>query len=306
MVKVGILDADVPLAGEIIRILINHPETEMVSLISPNLPGRNICSVHHGLIGENNLNFTDKVILDDLDLVILMKSNDLARNIIDKYSGYEGLHLILFDKEFPEQKINENFVIGLSEINRKSLVRGAKAAYIPSPIIVPSLISLIPLANYLLLNSDIDIEVNLPEDIALSFNEKVEGENIENIIKKYQSSFNGKVNLKIHSAHQSERGVKTKISFSNSLPIEEIEKIFDHIYDDHNFSFISHTEVDLKEVEGTQKVIININKPDSESLVIESVADARLRGGAGDAVHLLNLFFGLHEKTGLQLKTSHY
>lgn len=306
MVKVGILDADVPMAGEIIRILINHPETELVSLIAPGLMGRNISSVHHGVIGEDNLNFTDKVNLDDIDLLIMMQANELAHNIINQFKGLDDLHLIVFGKEFQGQNIIDEFEIGLSEINRKALVRGAKSAYIPSPVIVPSLISLIPLAHFLLLNSDIDIEISLPEDLALLYNESLEAAGIEKILKKYQTSFNGKVNLKINSDHQTERGIRTHISFQNSLPVDEIEKIYDQIYDDHNFTFISRNEVNSKEVEGTQKTIINIDKPEADMLVIESVADARLRGGAGDAVHVLNLFFGLHEKTGLNLKPSRF
>lgn len=306
MVKLGILDADTPLAGEIIRILIKHPETELVSLTAPGNMGRSVSSIHHGLIGEENLNFTDKLNLEELDLLIIMQASEMAQSIIDKFYQFENLHLIIFDKEYPGKIDEENFEFGLSEINRKALVRGATAAVILSPAVVSSLITLVPLAHFLLLNSDIDIHVILPEDLALSFDEIKEGKKIENILKRYQASFNGKINLKIQADHQNDRVLKTIIKFENSLPKDEIEKIYEDIYDDHNFSFLSRNKLTSKEVEGTQKTIINIEKPDSDTLVIESVSDSRLRGGAGDVVHVLNLFFGLHEKTGLNLKPSRF
>lgn len=306
MVKVGILGAETPMAGEIIRLLINHPETEIVSLFSPVFLGRNLSSLHHGFIGENTLNFTDKLNLDELDFLMILQANEISQNIIDRFEEFENLKLLIFEKDFPLEKLRKDFEIGISEINRKALVRGAVKAYIPSPIVVLALISLVPLANFLLLNSDIEIEVNIPDDLSKEFEERVDAKKIEEELKKHQSSFKGKVNLKILGDLHSERGIRTKISFQSNLPLEEVEKIYDQIYDDHNFTFITRNNIDSKEVEGTQKTVISLKKPEENSLVIESVADARLRGGAGDAIHILNLFFGLHEKTGLTLKPSRY
>ena len=304
MVKVGILGADTQMAGEMIRILINHPEVDLVSLFAPSLLGRSISSVHHGLIGENNLFFTDKINLEDIDFLAIMQSNEIAKNVLERFPGIENLKLVVFENDFSWEALDKDFEIGISEINRKALVRGAKAAYITSPVIVPVLISLVPLAQFLLLNSDIDVEVFVPSDIMKNDDEKKEAVLIEKLLKDRQSSFNGKVNLKVVPNELSERSEKIKITLSCSLPIEEIEKIYDQIYDDHNFTFLTRNDVSPKEVEGTQKVIINVKKPDADTLVIESVADARLRGGAGEIVHVLNLFFGLHEKTGLRMKPS--
>ncbi|MCH5234280.1 MAG: hypothetical protein J1E16_03230 [Muribaculaceae bacterium] len=306
MVKIGILGADSPLAGEIIRILINHPEVELVSLFAPNLLGRSISSIHHGLIGENPLYFTDKINLDEIDFLMVMQSNEIAQNIVDRFPELDELKLVVFENDFPQLKLSHGFEIGLSEINRKALVRGAISAYIPSPITVPALVTLVPLANYLLLNSDIEIEVSVPSEIFEKYNENKEALLIENQLKERQASFNGNVKLKILEEHNSQRTEKTKISLSCALPIEEIEKIYEQIYDDHNFVFLTRNELSDKEVEGTQKIVFNLKKPESDSLVIESVADAWLRGGAGDMVHVLNLFFGLHEKTGLHLKSSRF
>lgn len=303
MVKVGITGAESPLSGEIIRLLINHPEVELISLYSPNLPGRNITSIHHGFIGESNLNFTDKLNPEDLDLLIITDNSETSRNLIKLLPQFDKLKSILIKKTKEEI---EELEAGLSEINRKSLVRGAKNSYVLSPSIVPSLIALGPLAAFLLLNSDIDIEVEIPHDLLKDIDVAEEIKEIKSQLKKRQNSFSGDISLNVKPVNSTNRGQVTLIKFKNSLPLEEIEKIYDQIYDDHNFTFLVKNNVRTEEVEGTQKVVIYIEKPDADTLHIKTVSDARMRGGAGDVVHILNLFFGLHEKTGLQLKASNF
>lgn len=304
MVKVGILDAEKPIAGEIIRILTNHPETEIKTLVSPLNMGRTISSIHHGLIGESPKNFTDKINLEELDFLIVPEDSKSWKDLIPLLDDYPDLKLVLLP--FENSGNTQDYEIGLSEINRKALVRGAKKAYLLSPCITPALISLIPLASFLLLNDDIEIEVSLPSDISNKIDVNAVSSKLLEILKKKQISFEGKVNLKLEENNDSERISKTVIYLRNSLPIEEIEKIYDQIYDDHNFTFITHNPVTSKEVEGTQKVIINLNKENEDNLIINIIADPRMRGGAGDAVHIMNLLFGLHEKTGLTLKSSRY
>lgn len=305
MVKVGILDADLPISGEIIRLLINHPETEIVSLVAPTLMGLNISTKHHGLIGEIPLNFNERINLEEIDFLVLPKDSILSQSIISKSDTLEDLKLVCIGKDLCKNIKMPEFHTGLSEINRKTLVRGATLAYIPDPIIVPALIALAPLANYLLLNSNIEIAVNSPEDLVDENVIPYLLEELQDQLKMRQASFNGKIQLNVDNK-ASERQMSTTITIKNALPIEEIEKIYDQIYDDHNFTFLSRTNVHPKEVEGTQKVIINIEKPDAETLTLNIVSDPRMRGGAGDVVHVMNLFFGLHEKTGLTLKASRY
>lgn len=304
MVKVGLIGAETLLAGEIIRILTNHPDTEIVSLYAPSVLGHNISTVHHGMIGEPSLFFSDKINPEEIDFLIIADKTEVGDKIISQLLNWDHLKVAVL-----ENLINpslENFEIGLSEINRKALVRGAKYAFIPSTAFVPASIALFPLAHYLILNSDINIEVVLPADVSESLEENREASYLEALLKKYQVSFNGEVKLIIQSDHQNERGASTRIIFKNSLPLTEIENIYNSIYDDHNFTYITRNPISPKEVEGTQKVILQLTKPQPDILEINIVSDARMRGAAGDIVHIMNLFFGLHEKTGLRLKPSRY
>lgn len=301
MVKVAIIGAQHPMAGEIIRILINHPETELVTLFSSELPGRSVSAIHHGLIGEPTLYFSDKLKLSEIDLAISLDTSSIAKNIIKEAESFEDLKVISL---FPN-KI-DNAELGIPEINRKALVRGAKKAFIPHPLIVTSLIPLVPLARFMLLNSDIDIHASLPQDLIDTLNPNDAEETIAQYLSLYQPSFQGKVRINFSPVEKNNRGITTKIQIKTLLPVEEVENIYEQTYDDHNFTFMTGKNIETNEVIGTQKNIIQVSKSSPDSLEITNVADARLRGGAGDAVHILNLFFGLHEKTGLALKPSVY
>lgn len=305
MVKLAIIGAQSPQAGEMIRILVHHSEVDLVTLYAPSLKGRNVASVHHGLIGEQSLIFSDRLDLSDVDLLIVADDITQDEYVTNQINESEDLKVISLKKDWLTKHNIENKEVGLSEINRKALVRGAKNAYLLSPAIVPVLISLIPLSNFLLLNSDIDIDIILSPDLINSINVEEEVKELTNLIKAKQNSFKNKINLRLSPSQDPSRAVLTDIRLQNNLSIDELERIFEDIYDDHNFTFLSH-EITPAEVEGTQKVIMKLEKPESDLLNIQLVNDSRLRGGAGDAVHVLNLFFGLHEKTGLYLKASRF
>ncbi|MDE5675381.1 MAG: N-acetyl-gamma-glutamyl-phosphate reductase, partial [Muribaculaceae bacterium] len=72
MIKVGIIGADTPEAGELLRLLINHPEVEVETLYAPLLAGRQVSSCHHGFIGERSMNFTDRLDLSKIDAVFIL------------------------------------------------------------------------------------------------------------------------------------------------------------------------------------------------------------------------------------------
>ncbi len=125
---------------------------------------------------------------------------------------------------------------------------------------------------------------------------------ILHVLKKTQNSFNGKVTLSHLGEKVSDRGLKVRIEMPCSLDMDELFKIYNQLYDDHNFTFIVSHAMSGCEVEGTQKTLITLQKKDSMSLTVTVIADCRMRGGAGDAVHIMNLLFGLQEQTGLRLK----
>lgn len=307
MIKVGIIGADTLKAGELIRLLINHSETELITLYAPSFIGRSVSSVHHGLIGEKTINFSDKIQPDELDIIFIAEINEISKNIIDNQESWPDLKIIDLTQN-DDVTISESIdFIGLSEINRKNLVRGAKKTFIPTSPLISPLISLVPLAQFMLLNAPISIIISMPSGVLKENNNP---DTVSRLLRTaftfYQPSFSSEVNVSFETLENEDRVMVMKAKFDCSLSIEEVEKIYDRVYDDHNFTFITHSPVSIKEVEGTQKCIISINKPSSATLEITTMIDGRMRGGAGDAVHVMNLLQGLYEKTGLQLKSSAY
>lgn len=266
------------------------------------MAGRDISCCHHGFIGERTLVFTDKINPAKLDAVFITDDSDMGRQIVDRLKEWPHLRVINLSPSRFDYWENSDMEYGLSEINRKPLVRGAKTAIIPSPIAAVALIALYPLAASLLIFSDIDIEVTVPASLSIPDPIHVE-EEITRQLKKHQNSFEGKVDI-VFKKGKSARGLRIKISLKSPLSALEVDKVFEAIYDDHNFTFMTMEDVSEKEVEGTQKCVISFCKPGAGLIEINAVADAFMRGGAGDAVHMLNLLFALHEKVGLHLKSS--
>jgi N-acetyl-gamma-glutamyl-phosphate reductase len=191
-------------------------------------------------------------------------------------------------------------VYGLPEINRKLMVRGATCSFLPSPFASMALVALYPLALNLLLNDNIKISLKAPADILEEYNVEKSAAEIEEKLSKVQQSFNGEVEIS-SAPSATRRSAMMEISLGCNLDAEHVMKLYE-MYDDHNFAFAVRSAVGASEVAGTDKCVISVGTPTDGQLTLSVVADCRLRGGAGEAVHVMNLMFGLHERTGLALK----
>lgn len=302
MIKVGILGAESPLAGELIRLLLHHPEVELDAVVAPVLKGLPVTAHHKGLVGETDLNFTDLLQSDSLDLIFA--ASPLYLDTLPKPG--ENLKVVYLGSD-PDISIPTfegiQWIPAVSEMFRKPLVRGAVASRILTPPGSVALIALFPLALHLLLNNTLQLQITLPEFSASHPNEQqVRGE-LEDILKEVQLSFSRFADVSIKKG-AARRAVKVEISFDCMVTKEEIEKLYQDIYDDHNFTFLVSSPPTPAEVEGTHKCLLYIDKPEEGKVVVTAVADAVFRGGVGDAIHAMNLLFGLFEKIGLSLPAS--
>lgn len=303
MIKLGIVGGAAAAAGELLRILVNHPDVDIRFIYAPSLAGHPVTDIHHGLIGECDMTFTENPTFDRLDAVVLCEPSPLAQRIALRPQEMPELRVIDMTGVYARQPEAE-LIFGLSEVNRKPLVRGARRAYVGSAAMTAAAIALYPFAGSLLLNSDITIALSGRYTTAWDG----DAEALAEYLRGVQNSFCSRVTY-VPSERQEDgagRGMRLEIDFPCSLSVEEAGKLYDPIYDDHNFTFISPRPVSVREVEGTQKCLLHLSKPSPDMMHIEAVVDATMRGGAGDATHLLNLLFGLHERTGLALKASNF
>ncbi len=306
MIKVGIAGADTAMAGELIRILINHPDVELLSAFAPGKVGRKVASVHHGLAGECDLDFSPDINPKELDVIFIDAHSDVADRFRMNTDRWPDLRIIDMS-HCPSLDFEAlDMAYGLPEINRKQLVRGCKRAVVPRSVAAAAIIGLYPLARHLLLKGNIQVGYACPSDIDTDEKINMVRQEILHVLRKTQNSFNGDISLHHLDEEVSDRGLKVVVEVPCSLDINEVFRIYDDCYDDHNFTFMVANSMPGYEVEGTQKTLVTLQKLSPDRLTVTVVADCRMRGGAGDAVHIMNLLFGLHERTGLYLKAHKY
>ena len=91
------------------------------------------------------------------------------------------------------------------------------------------------------------------------------------------------------------------MSYFCGLPADELVEIYEKHFDDHNFCFMVDRLPAAADVSNTNKCLINIDVADNRAEV-SALIDPRVKGCSGNAVHAMNLLFGLHERIGLALK----
>lgn len=304
MIKVGIIGGTRPEAGELLRILINHPDVEIVWVYDPAHRDLPVDQYHRGLAGETYLRFTDTYDLKAIDALFMCHDREgRSRAVLAAGEVPETLRIIDLSPDFIG---DASFVYGLPEANRKPLVRGARRAAVPSAIAMPILLALLPLAKNLMLNSPVQatvVRASHPYDLGLLsvFPQSVEQE-IADTLRGLQTSFDQPVNIvSVHGGFH--RGMMAVVYLDSPIALDEVRQLYEDYYDDHSFTFVSDNNPDIREIANTNKCMLNIDKYDNR-LVITAVVDDMLKGSAGNAVHLMNLLFGLQERVGLMLKAS--
>lgn len=298
MIKVGIIGGSEPVAGELIRLLVNHPDVEIAWVNSEKHPGRVLTDVHHGLIGESSLRFTYDADLFQVDVLFCCKDVPDAREWFSSHELPDDLRVV--DLSYTMDKA-PGFVYGLPELNRKAMVRGARRVVVPDASAMALELSLLPMAKNLMLNKPVHSTIIAPCHCHGKEPALLRGE-VQTALRELQSSFDADIAVE-RVYGDSERGLTAFLFFESSIDIKEIYRVYDEFYEDHNFTFIVSRPPELKEVVGTNKCLVNIEKQGAE-IVIKAVMDSVLKGAAGTAVHDMNLLFGLHERVGLQLKAS--
>src|SRR5690606_38506108 len=123
-IKVGIVGSAGYTGGELIRLLINHPQVEIVYAHSESNGGKAIHSVHVDLLGETDLNFSDKF-NDDVDVLFLCVGNGNARKFLTGVTIPEHIRIIDLSQDFRLSTNatfqGRNFVYGLPELQREEV-----------------------------------------------------------------------------------------------------------------------------------------------------------------------------------------
>jgi len=323
MIKVGIIGGSGYTAGELLRLLINHPDVTLRWVHSNTRPGERIDAIHKGLVGElGDMTFTGDIDLEGLDVLFLCTRHGHSQPFLETHTIPEGLRLIDLSRDYRMASEDNEFVYGLPELNRRIMVHDCLRVACPGSIATGIALGLLPLARNLLIGSDLHITSVLGStglgaayrdyrDDYSSSNSNVvvykpfdEGHvaEVRQTLTALQQSFDSTINL-VPIRGSFARGLLTTIHLRCNVDIDLLKQLYRDYYDDHNFTFIVDSQPDLKDVVNTNKCLIHLERI-GERLLITTAIDNLLKGASGTAVHVMNLMCGLHERVGLQLKAS--
>ncbi len=298
MIKVGIYGSatlDDPVRKQLLRLLLRHPDVDLRMVASPGGNTMPLAELYPVFAGETELTLERVLCLDKLDVLFVIDEENITPEIMKKFESDPDFRIIVLGKASELLKgNNSNFVYGLAEWNRKSLVRTARAAVSPRPEAMIAELALLPMAKNELLSGKVNIKVSgsNPLDDAVAEVARL----VDEIHPEFEGSFTAS-NTPEASFHR----IDAEISFNTPIAIEEIERIYAEAYEDHNFVYIIPGKGGVEEdLRGSNKCLLQLNK-EGETLIINACMDYLTKGRTGNAVHIMDLLFGLHERTGLSI-----
>lgn len=309
MIKVGIVGCDNLQAAELVRILINHPDVELMWVIDAHRAGMRLDDIVPGIVGETDLTVQAESRLDGIDVLYWCGSRSEAEAYFARLDIPEDLKVIdLSGSHNLDHGEDRPWKYGLSEMQRRVLVHDARLVTVPGNVATASLLAVMPMARNLLLNSPLELHVALgvsalgDADVDLDDLARNQRQEIVMALEQCQSSFGQPVTLTVTRLAE-HRTLAVAARFKCGVAGEMIRQLYAQYYDDHNFVFMVDRPIVTADIENTNKCLIHIDKDEARGLLtIHAVMDALLKGSAGTAVHAMNLLFGLHEKVGLAFK----
>lgn len=321
-VKVGIIGGAGYTGGELIRILINHPEAEIISIFSRSNAGNPVHQVHPDLLGDTDLVFDDSI-SQDADVIFLCLGHGEARKFLGAETIPAKAKLIDLSNDFrlkQSSSFNDRqFVYGLPEINKEA-IRNANNIANPGCFATAIQLGLLPLASKGLLESiyttGITGSTGAGQGLSQTSHFSWRANNIQayktlthqhlgeigESIRQLQPGMSGDLNF-VPWRGDFTRGIFISSQLDIDLSQQELEALYEEFYVDAAFTHLSKESIFLKQVVNTNKCIIQLEKVGTK-LVVHSMIDNLLKGASGQAVQNMNLMFGLEERLGLKLKAT--
>ncbi|PWL40295.1 N-acetyl-gamma-glutamyl-phosphate reductase [Flagellimonas aquimarina] len=320
MIKTGIIGGSGYTGGELIRILLNHPEADIDFIYSTTRAGKLVSSAHQDLLGLTDLKFTGEV-NPKVDLVFLCLGHGNSTKFLEENNFAANTRIIDLSNDFRLQKDNalskKVFIYGLPELNREEIKKSENIAN-PGCFATAIQLALLPLAKAELLPNDVHINAvtgSTGAGVGLSSTSHFSWRN-NNVswYKPFTHQHLGEIGESLDSFGNPigklfflpNRGNFTRgilatayTKFEGSL--DEAKKKYSTFYSNAVFTHISEEPIHLKQVVNTNQCHIHLHKH-QDQLLITSAIDNLIKGASGQAVQNMNLMFGFDESLGLRLK----
>lgn len=336
MIKVGILGAAGYTGGELIRILLNHPEVELVFANSESNAGKKVYDVHEGLYGDTELAFSSDMPFDKVDVVFFCFGHGKSAAFLKEYSIPESVKIIDLAQDF-RIKGDHDYVYGLPELYREEI---AACRHLANPGCFATCIQegLLPLAKAGLLTHDISVNAITGStgagqkpgttthfswrnnnfsvyklfthqhlhEICQTLND-LRPDSAPKVVDTLEEGFDadGITIDFIPYRGDFSRGIfcTEVVTLDKAVEEGEITALYKEFFKDSAFTHYSDKAPDLKQVVNTNKAIVHADVF-GRKIVVTSVIDNLLKGAVGQAVQNMNIMFGHDERTGLCLKAS--
>lgn len=321
MIEAGIIGGAGYTAGELIRILLRHPEVNINFIYSSSQAGKPVTNIHQDLLGETKLKFSNEI-NSNADVVFLCLGHGNSKKFLADNQFSKNTKIIDLSTDYRIVQENHSFVYGLPELNFEEI---KSANYIANPGCFATAISLaiLPLAAKNMLEDEVHINAvtgstgagtSLSETTHFSWRDNnyssykaFEHQHLGEIgqtVKFLQPDFSSALNF-IPNRGNFSRGIHCTAYTKFSGSVEDATELFQNYYKGAEFTFVVEEELHLKQVVNTNKCLLRLQKFNGK-ILITSVLDNLLKGASGQAVQNMNLMFNLEQATGLRLKASFF
>lgn len=318
--KIGILGAAGYTAGELLRLLINHPQAEIVFANSESNAGNPVTYVHEGLIGDTDMRFTSEMPFSEVDVVFFCFGHGKSEAFLKEHAIPSDVRIIDLAQDFRIKSPGNDYVYGLPEINR-SLIAHARHVANPGCFATCIQLALLPAAAMGLLTSDISVNAitgstgaGQKPSSTTHFSWRADNMSIykpfshQHVPEIRQSLIQVQGSLPCDIDFIPYRGNFARGIFATSVvktdaTLDDITAAYKDFYKDAPFTHYCDNAIDMKQVVNTNKCLVHCDKFGNK-LLVTSCIDNLLKGAVGQAVQNMNIMFGLDERCGLALKAS--
>jgi len=316
-IGIGIVGGAGYTAGELIRILLYHPNAELKYIQSSSNNGEAVTSVHKDLVGETELRFSE-IDPEQVDLLFLCSGHGKSLEYMEQSNVPEHVKVIDLSHDFRLKREGNTFVYGLPELNRKEIQIAPRVAN-PGCFATGIQLALLPLAAAKLIQDDLHVNAITGSTGAGQAPTKTSHfswrDNNLSVYKAFEHQHMGEINQSLkqaqegfsHSLHfipvrgNHTRGIFTMAYTRFEGTLADACQLYANYYHSHPFVHLSDENPDMKQVVNTNKCLLYLEKH-GDQLMIISCIDNLLKGASGQAVQNMNLMFGLEERAGLNLK----
>ncbi len=318
-IRVGILGAAGYTGGELIRLLLNHPNAEIVFANSESNSGNKVAEVHEGLVGETEMEFTAAMPWDEVDVVFFCFGHGKSQQFLSEHEIPERVKIIDLAQDF-RIKGNHDYVYGLPETHRE-ITRGASHVANPGCFATCIQLALLPAIKSGIIRGDIHVNgitgsTGAGQKPGATTHFSWRNDNISvyktfthqhlleinQTIQELSPGYGGRM-LFIPQRGCFTRGIFVTAYAKTDVSVETARQIYSDYYREACFTHFVSKSPDMKQVVNTNKAVVYVEKYEDQLLMISCI-DNLLKGAVGQAVQNMNIMFGLEEKAGLNLKAS--